>query len=175
MLLACGALFLARLALTELLLHDRWLRWESAAWTAGGAVLAELGFALAGAGDLTPLGRPADGWGVLLVLVGGGLAGVAVRRRWHARRSEGRPGVTATRRAPRLLRHPDLLGDLVLAVGWALLTGNPLAGALPLALAAYLALVALPEAAWRRALREREGRLDGPRSVAPKLAALRGR
>lgn len=132
----CGAVFLLKTRLSTGPLLWRPFGWRTA--LAGFAVASayQVGFALAGASATAPMEGWGDQAGLLLFLLGSGLSiGVEVARNHCMGASPGRSAL-CTRGAFTLVRHPDLLGDLLWGLGWALLTRSPAALLLPALVAA---------------------------------------
>lgn len=133
----CGALLLLRLRLTTGPFLWRPFGWSAALRLLAFAAALQVGFAVAGAPSTEPLGGWVDRIGVLSFLGGSLLSTGSELLRSRRMMATQRRSALCTDGPFAVVRHPDLLGDLLWSVGWALLTRNLAALALPLVAAAW--------------------------------------
>lgn len=149
----CGAVLLLRTRFW-VLGHG----WRTSTWRRTAEALAivtafQVGLPAAALGTPRPLGGWWDATGLLLFLLGSGLAmGADLARSRAFDATGGRIGL-CTSGPYAWVRHPSFLGDLGWGTGWALLTHNPWALLLPAATAAHAATKAIEE---ERALERQE-------------------
>ena len=137
LLAGCGAVLLLRLRLTTGPFLWRPFGWWAALRLTGLAAAFQLGFAWAGAPATAPLGGWIDRAGLLLFLGGSALSTGSELIRSRRLAATQRRSALCTDGPFAVVRHPGLLGDLCWGLGWALLTRNLAALALPLAVAAW--------------------------------------
>jgi protein-S-isoprenylcysteine O-methyltransferase Ste14 len=151
----CGAVYLLRMRLSVGNLLWRPFGWYAALSSTGLAAVYQIEFALAG----SDAGAPMEGWGdmvgLLLFFLGSGLSTGSEFARSSCFEGNQRRSALCTRGLFALVRHPDFLGDLMWGTGWALLTRNTWALAVPLLAAAVYGLPSA--AAVERHLEEQEG------------------
>lgn len=144
LLFLCGVVLWLRMTVTALVLLERRVLWSEVGAVLIALATYQLGFALLGAGAEAPLGV-IDAGAVAIFVLGSALntgSEVARRRFKHDPSNRGR---LYTRGPFRLVRHPNYLGDLLWVSGWALLTRNPWAALIPLALFSGFVFLFIPQ------------------------------
>jgi protein-S-isoprenylcysteine O-methyltransferase Ste14 len=142
-LLACAVLYIARAAQTLFVFVQRRVPWWEA--VCGGSIIGcVLFFALLGGLRVAQPLAPVDALGILLYAAGSyiGTASEVSRHTWKAR-PENR-GHLYTSGLFGISRHVNYFGDLLLFVGFAVLTRQPWTGIVPVAMALNFAFVIIP-------------------------------
>jgi protein-S-isoprenylcysteine O-methyltransferase Ste14 len=154
-LLACALIYVARAADTLFVFVQREIPWWEAAW--GGSIIGCVLFFFLLGGLRVP--QPIDGVdlvGLFLYIAGSyiGTASERSRHLWKARAEN--HGHLYTEGLFRYSRHINYFGDLLLFAGCAIITRQPWAGIVPLAMGVNFALMIIP--AHDAYLAERYGR-----------------
>lgn len=121
LLLLCGVLLWLRMSFMILYLLKRKFGWAEVVPVTGAAALYQLGFAFLGAGQSAALGW-LDVLGVGLVLAGSYINTGSELERKKFKENPGHKGQLYTGGLFRYSQHPNYLGDVVWATGWAILT-----------------------------------------------------
>lgn len=142
-LLACAVIYISRAAATLFVFLKRKIPWWEAVW--GGGLLAFVLFAFLSEGFRTPqpLGF-VDVVGALLYLTGSYLGTVSEysRHAWKARPEN--QGHLYTEGLFQYSRHINYFGDLLLFIGFAVLTGQVWTGIVPLIMGLNFGLILIP-------------------------------
>lgn len=142
-LLACAAIYFARLIVTCFVFIRRKMGWVEALQIVVWLAFVEATLSLAGGAHTPPLGI-ADAIGIALYAVGSALNTGAewFRLRWRAH--PGNAGGLCVDGPFRYSMHPNYLGDVILFAGWAALTGRWAAMFVPALMLALFVTINIP-------------------------------
>jgi len=144
LLIAFGFILFARMTFTAFVLLKRRFDWTEC-WAVMGAVaFYQLGFAFLGATTTTALSL-IDLFAVFLFGLGSFLNTGAELQRKQFKENPDNAGKLYSRGLFGVVRHPNYLGDIVWALGWALLTRNGWALIIPTAAAAGFVFMFIPK------------------------------
>lgn len=142
-LLACASIFVARAALTFFVFMKRRIPWWEAAW--GGGSIGVVMFFLLRAGFRVPLPIGiVDIFGILLYTIGSylGSASEYARHLWKKRPEN--QGHLYTEGLFRYCRHINYFGDLLLFLGFGILTRQPWSVIVPLVMTLNFVFIIIP-------------------------------
>jgi steroid 5-alpha reductase family enzyme len=143
LLVGFGVILFARLTVTFFLLLRRRFAWQELGGVLSALLVYQVGFALLGARTATPLGW-VDAVAVALFLLGSYLNTGAELQRWRFKQDPANRGQLFTGGLFRLARHINFFGDTLWVAAWALVTRNPWAALVPLALALGFVFAFIP-------------------------------
>jgi protein-S-isoprenylcysteine O-methyltransferase Ste14 len=122
LLTGCAVVLLVRMRLTTGPFLWRPFDWVAARISIAVAAVYQISFALAGVTTMAPLEDWIDRSGLILFALGSGIAtGAEFARIRSAQTSQGRSALCTGGRFA-VVRHPEILGDLMWGAGWAMLT-----------------------------------------------------
>ncbi len=143
-LLTFGIVLWLRMALGAFVLLKRRFAWSECISVIGAVAFYQLGFALLGAASPTPT-EPIDGLAIAVFALGSALNTAAEVARKRFKDDPANAGRLYTGGPFSLVRHPNYLGDVLWALGWAMMTRNPWAFLLPAIAAAGFVLFFIPQ------------------------------
>lgn len=133
-----------RMALTAFVLLKRRFGWTECVSVIGAVAFYQLGFALLGGSAQAEL-HARDLFGIGLFVLGSSVNTVAELQRKQFKARPENQGKLYTEGLFAVVRHPNYLGDVLWALGWAVLAYNPLAFLIPAVAAAGFVFKFIPE------------------------------
>jgi len=154
LLLAFGVALFVRMTLTLFVLLKRRFDWSELGGVAFALLVYQVGFALLASGEQSPLGI-LDAAAAALFLLGSDLNTGSEIQRKRFKADPANQGRLYTGGLFRFARHINYFGDVLWVGAWAIVTRNPVAAVIPLALAAGFMFGFIPSLS--RYLRSRYG------------------
>ncbi|MDA7948132.1 MAG: DUF1295 domain-containing protein [Hyphomicrobiaceae bacterium] len=143
-LMAFSVILFARMTYTAFGLLERRFDWSECVAVIGAVAFYQFGFALMGATSTAPLGI-SDLAAVSLFALGGYLNTGSEIERKRFKQDPANKGKLYTQELFVLVRHPNYLGDIVWALGWALMTRNGWALFIPAIAACGFIVMFIPQ------------------------------
>ncbi len=144
LLFGCGVVLWSRMAFTSFFLLKRKFSWSECIPVIGACAMYQLGYAVLGATNSSPIDW-LDGVAIALFLFGSGINTGSEWQRSHFKKSLHSIGKLYTRGLFSIVRHPNYLGDILWATGWAILTRNFWSSVIPIICAAFFIFMFIPQ------------------------------
>lgn len=144
MLSAFAVTLFVRMSYTAFVLLKRKFDWNECVAVIGAVAFYQFGFAFLGVTANAPLGV-VDGLAVVLFVLGSFFNTGAEIQRKRFKEDPANKGKLYTRGLFKIVRHPNYLGDVLWALGWALMTRSVWALLIPFVAAIAFAFVFIPQ------------------------------
>lgn len=144
LLFGCGVILWFRMTATAFIFLKRKFAWDECFPVIGASGMYQLGFAFLGTMTAIPIGL-IDYFALGLFVLGSGLNTGSEWQRNKFKKNPQNNGKLYTQGLFAMVRHPNYLGDILWATGWAILTRNSWAIAIPVICAAGFVFMSIPQ------------------------------
>jgi protein-S-isoprenylcysteine O-methyltransferase Ste14 len=139
-----GVILWCRMTATAFIFLKRKFAWSECFPVIGASTMYQLGFAFSGAMISTPIGG-IDYLAVVIFILGSGVNTGSEWQRKQFKKDPQNKGKLYTQGLFGIVRHPNYLGDILWATGWAILTQNYWASIIPVVCAAGFIFMFIPQ------------------------------
>lgn len=144
LLLGCGVLLWCRMTISTFFLLKRKFAWSECLPVIGACALYQLGYAALGSMSSSPIDG-LDYAAITFFLLGSGINTGSEWQRNNFKKTPNNKGKLYTQGLFSVVRHPNYLGDVLWATGWAMLTRNYWASVIPIICFSFFAFMFIPQ------------------------------